>query len=99
MANTLNYTEQGGAVTVIGGELRMAAGGKISAAGTQATHLADVAITWTSNAPSFTADDAVTISNGTVPTVAELLQLSLELNAKISAILNALEGAGIVAAA
>ena len=41
--NTANYEEQGGAVTVIGGELRIASGGSITAAGTQATVLADVA--------------------------------------------------------
>ncbi len=41
--NAKNYVEQGGDVTVIGGELNVAAGGKISKAGTQADHIADIA--------------------------------------------------------
>jgi len=41
--NAKNYVEQGGDVTVIGGELNVAAGGKISKAGTQANHIADIA--------------------------------------------------------
>ena len=40
--NAKNYVEQGGDVTVIGGELNIAAGGKISKAGTQANHIADI---------------------------------------------------------
>jgi len=40
--NAKNYVEQGGDVTVIGGELNVAAGGKISKAGTQAGHIADI---------------------------------------------------------
>ena len=97
--NTANYEEQGGAVTVIGGELRIASGGSITAAGTQASVLADVAITWSSNDPSITPNSAVTIANGTVPTVAELQELAVEINAKVSAIIDALQGAGIVASA
>lgn len=42
-ANVSNYKEQGGAVTVIGGELRIASGGTITAAGTQAEAISDVA--------------------------------------------------------
>lgn len=34
--NTENFTEQGGAVSVIGGELRIASGGSITADGVQA---------------------------------------------------------------
>lgn len=41
--NAKNYVEQGGDVTVVGGELNIAAGGKISKAGTQANHIADIA--------------------------------------------------------
>lgn len=41
--NAKNYVEQGGDVTVIGGELNVAAGGKITKAGTQANHIADIA--------------------------------------------------------
>ena len=40
--NAKNYVEQGGDVTVIGGELNVAAGGKILKAGTQADHIADI---------------------------------------------------------
>ena len=40
--NAKHYVEQGGDVTVIGGELNVAAGGKISKAGTQANHIADI---------------------------------------------------------
>ncbi len=40
--NAKNYVEQGGDVTVVGGELNVAAGGKISKAGTQANHIADI---------------------------------------------------------
>ena len=40
--NAKNYVEQGGDVTVIGGELNVAATGKISKAGTQANHIADI---------------------------------------------------------
>ena len=41
--NAKNYVEQGGDVTVVGGELNIAAGGKISKAGAQANHIADIA--------------------------------------------------------
>lgn len=41
MSNVENYKEQGGAVTVIGGELRIASGGTITAAGTQAAAISD----------------------------------------------------------
>lgn len=97
--NTANYEEQGGAVMVIGGELRIASGGSITAAGTQATVLADVAITWSSNGPSITPNNAVTIADGDTPTVVELQELCVEINAKVSAIIDALQGAGIVATA
>lgn len=42
MANVKNYKEQGGEVQVIEGELRIS-GGKITANGTQATHIPDAA--------------------------------------------------------
>ena len=41
MYNTLNYTKQGGAKIVIGGEIEIAAGAKITAEGTQAATIAD----------------------------------------------------------
>lgn len=40
--NASNYTEQGGEVTVIGGELRLLAGATITNAGTQASAVADL---------------------------------------------------------
>jgi hypothetical protein len=43
MSNVKNYIEQGGEMSVIGGELNIASGGKITAAGTQANHIADIA--------------------------------------------------------
>lgn len=49
MPNTSNYREQGGASTVVGGvmtvtgEIKVASGGKITAAGTQANHIANIA--------------------------------------------------------
>lgn len=46
-ANTSNYMEQGGAVTVIGGELRIAGGASVTAAGTQAATVAAVTVTGT----------------------------------------------------
>lgn len=45
MSNVKNYIEQGGEKTVIGGELNIASGGKITKDGTQAKHIADIANT------------------------------------------------------
>jgi predicted RecA/RadA family phage recombinase len=42
--------------------------------------------TFTANDPSFSADGAVTIADGSTPTVAELLEFCQELNAKVTAI-------------
>jgi hypothetical protein len=39
--NTDNYEQQGGAVWVIGGELKLASGATITANGTQAAHITD----------------------------------------------------------
>ena len=43
MSNVKNYIEQGGEKTVIDGEIAIGATGKISKAGTQANHIADIA--------------------------------------------------------
>ena len=43
MSNVKNYIEQGGEKTVIDGELAIGATGKITKAGTQANHIADIA--------------------------------------------------------
>jgi len=57
MYNTQIYREQGGAKQVVdaSGELSITSGGKITAAGTQASHIADVATTGT----WATDDDAI----------------------------------------
>ena len=76
------------------GELYVAG---VQVAGAQATNIADLAVVFSSNDPSITPDSSVTISNGSTPTVAELQEFCVELNAKVSAIIAALEGAGISA--
>lgn len=97
MANVSNYKEPGGGVTVIGGELRMASGGTLTAAGTQASAISDIAITYSSNDPSITPNGAVTVTDGSTPTVGELLELCEEIIANQNAIIDALQGAGILA--
>jgi len=87
--NAKNYVEQGGDVTVIGGELNVAAGGKISKAGTQADHIADVAVTATLTG----------VDTGTDMTAAQAATIVADLNSiktKMNAILAALEGVGIL---
>lgn len=89
MSNVKNYIEQGGEKTVIGGELNIASGGKITAAGTQANHIADVTVTATltgvDTSTPMTAEQAATI-------VTDLTALRTAVNA----ILTALEGVGIL---
>lgn len=97
MSNVVNYTEQGGAKTVIGGELQIASGGSITAAGTQAAAIADIAITYSSNDPEITPNGAVTVADGDAATVVELLELCEEIIANQNAIIDALQGAGILA--
>ncbi len=70
--NTSNYEAQGGDVWVIGGELRLASTGTITAAGTQAT-----AIT-----------DATAITGGESPTEAEHNALITKINAILAALRN-----------
>ena len=87
--NAKNYVEQGGDVTVIGGELNVAAGGKITAAGTQANHIADVAIT----------TDLTGVATGTDMTADQAAAIVADFNSiktKMNAILAALEGVGIL---
>jgi hypothetical protein len=87
--NAKNYVEQGGDVTVIGGELNVAAGGKITAAGTQADHIADVAIT----------TDLTGVADGTYMTADQAAAIVADFNSiktKMNAILAALEGVGIL---
>lgn len=51
-----------------------------------------VTVTYTTGNPSITPDGEVTIADGATPTVAELLEFCVELNAKIDAILEAFQG-------
>lgn len=80
--NTSNYRSQGGAVDVIGGELKIASGGKITAAGTQAAHIANAKVDYTT---------------GDLDAEAEIIAAVNATNGKINSILAALEGAGILA--
>lgn len=70
MANVPNYVEQGGAVSVIGGELRVASGGTITADGTQASHIAD----------------ATAITGGEAPTEAEHNAALTKINSILAAL-------------
>lgn len=96
-ANVSNYIEQGGEVTVIGGELRIESGAAITNGGTQASAIADITLVYTSNDPNITPDGTVTIADGSTPTVDELLEYCEELEVKVEGILAALRGAGIIA--
>ena len=49
----------------------------------QQTAVGDLALTFTANAPSFTADQASVIADGSAPTTVELLELCQELKAQI----------------
>ena len=89
MSNVKNYIEQGGDVTVVGGELNIAAGGKISKAGTQADHIADLTIT----------ADLTGVATNTDMTAEQAAALEADLAAiatKFNALLAALEGVGIL---
>jgi hypothetical protein len=96
MANVKNYKEQGGDVTVIGGELKLdggelsVVGGKITNDGAQAAHIADLSITL----------DTSGLDGSSYMTSAQATALAADLSAietKLNAILKALEDVGIVA--
>jgi len=81
--NAKVYMKQGG------DELVVDTGGKITAAGTQADHIADVAIT----------TDLTGVDTGTDMTAAQAATIVADLNSiktKMNAILAALEGVGIL---
>lgn len=89
MANVKNFKEQGGEVMAIGGELKIS-GGKVTADGTQASHIDDLLIT----------TDLTGVDTGTDMTAAQAAQIEADLAAietKLNAILAALEGVGIIA--
>lgn len=65
-------------------------------AGVQAANIADLTVTASSGSLP-TPNGAVTIANAASPTVAELQEFCVELNAKMSAVIAALEGAGVSA--
>lgn len=71
--------------------------GGVEIGAAQAANIADLTITATTGTLP-TPNGAVTIANAATPTVAELQEAVVELNAKVSAIIAALEGAGIAAA-
>lgn len=79
------------------GEIDVLAGGRMLAAGTQASHQAALAITYSSNDPSITPNGAVTIADGSAPTVSELLECVEELSAMIQHLNTVVEGIGAMA--
>ncbi|MCB0072533.1 MAG: hypothetical protein KDE20_13785 [Caldilineaceae bacterium] len=99
MANTKVYKPQGGDELVVasGGEINVESGGKITDDGTQASAIGTLAITYSSNDPTITANGAVTVADGSAASVAELLEFCEELKAQTNAILAALRGVGIIA--
>lgn len=68
--NTKNYKEQGGEKTVIGGEMQVESGAKITAAGTQAATIADLTDT-ASGAEIATAVNAIIAALKGVGIIAE----------------------------
>ena len=103
MSNTVgihrNQTSDGNVALTVesGSEINVKSGGKITAAGTQASAISDLTITYTTGDPSITANGALTVADGSTPTVDELLEAVEELTAQNNAILAALRGAGIIA--
>lgn len=89
--NAKNYVEQGGDVTVIGGELNVATGGKITKAGTQANHIADLTIT--ANLDGINGTDTFMSADQAAALGADLAAIA----AKLNAVLKALEDVGILA--
>lgn len=77
------YKEPGGDTLVVdsGGEIKVAAGGKITAAGTQAATIANAKVDYTT---------------GGLDTEAKIIAAQNASNGKINAILAALEGVGIL---
>lgn len=63
----------------------------------QQDHVAKVAITYTASDPSITTDGAITIADGSSPTVDELLEFCEELNDKIEDLTEILETFGFKA--
>lgn len=92
--NALVYNEQGGAKLVVasGGQISIESGGKITAAGTQASAIASI----TDNTGG-TAGDTIANTAGANPTTGEFENAVASITAKLNAVLAALRGAGIIA--
>ena len=92
--NALVYNEQGGSKLVVasGGQISIESGGKITAAGTQASAIVDI----TDNTGG-TAGDTIANTGGANPTTAEFENAVASITAKLNAVLAALRGAGIIA--
>lgn len=91
--NTLNFHEQGGERWVVGGELNIPAGGKITPdGGTQPT------IAALTDSTGGTANDTLAAVGATDTTnqAAAINNNFADVGAKINAILTALQGAGIL---
>ena len=105
MYNTANYTEQGGARTVIGGEIDVVSGGALKLAGTAVTKTAaelnalPIVEQALVAAMAVTAADAAAAA-GAAPTKAEydvLVTLANANKAAINLILTALKEANVIA--
>jgi hypothetical protein len=62
----------------------------------QPAAVADLAVTFTANAPA-AADGAITVADGNSPTVGELLEYCVELEAKLEDLLGKLRTLGLIA--
>lgn len=63
----------------------------------QGAAVSDTTITYTTNDPAITPDDAVTIADGSAPTNSELLELCVELKNQIETLKSRLETHGLIA--
>lgn len=88
------YRDQGGDKLTVasGGSISIESGGKITAAGTQASAITDI----TDNTGG-TAGDTIANTAGANPTTAEFENAVASITAKLNAVLAALRGAGIIA--
>jgi hypothetical protein len=108
MYATKNHGKQGGEEWVVGGELNIATGGKITANGTQATAISNFTnntgvatsdsiienVPATATAPGALADTALRTEVNTALTALE--NNTADLTVTVNAILAALRGAGII---
>lgn len=101
--NTSNYMSEEGALWTVDGTLTIGSAGTFKKGSTTlplttAANIAAISLTYTTGT-SVTPNGAVTIADAAVPTVAELLEFCVELNAKVNALRLAGEGFGIAATA